>query len=431
MAFLGALGAGLSGIGSIFGSINSSNAQNNATAAAAQATQGQQQLTGEQLAIYQQLLQQYNQNAQPLQAPLSSQYGGLLAGDNSAAIAGADLNALGNPDAATGINVQGLTANALGYLSNPQNTTSQQIGQPIVSSLMSGASGNTNLGAETPGAISSLLSGGVTGTGSSPGVGADALNYYLNQAQNGGIDPTLQNNALRQQQTGFDTQLADVRNSIGGMSNIGAITGQMNTQDEQQRANLVAQMTGQSQQLRTGAMGSALSAAQGIDQQNNANTQTALGDAGNLDQQSLQYMLSALQSAGGLDAQTLQMLTGAQSMGSGQEQTDINNLNTAQSTNQSMLSQIQNYITQQQATAAGVAPGLQGVAQQYGNAAQTAAGNASAAANAPNPFAGLGSALSNYSSTRTPQPTTVNNNYAAPAPATATVSGDPTGLGWG
>jgi hypothetical protein len=437
MSFLGAAGAVLGGIGSIISAGDDASASKAATNAASQATAGQDQLTQQQLAIYQQLLQQYNQNVQPLQSGLGSQYAGLLGGDNSSSIAGADLNALQNPDSATGIDVSGLTSNALGYLSNPQATTSQQVGQPIVQSELAGAAGDTNLGAATPGAISSLLSGGVTGNGTSPGVGSTALNYYLNQAQNGGISQQLQQNALGQQQTGFDQNLADVRNSLGGTSNIGALTNQMTTQDEQARASLVAQMTGQSQQLETGAMGSALTAAQGIDNTTNANTQTALGDAGNLDTQSLQYMAQALQSAGGLDAQTLSMLTGAQSLGAGQEQTDIGNLNAAQSTNASLLAQIQNYLAQGQAGATGVATGLAGTAAQYGQAASTDANNAATLAGGSNPFSGLGTALANYAATsKAAAPATSTNNYYSNAvvdpnalsPSGVQISGDPTGL---
>jgi hypothetical protein len=438
MAFLPALGMGLSAIGGIIGSGQAASAQKAATNAAATATAGQQQLTQQQLAIYQQLLQQYNQNTQPLQSPLSQQYGGLLAGDNASGIASADLNALQNPDQATGINVNGLTGNALDYLSNPQDTTSQQIGQPIVSSLMAGGAGDTNLGKMTPDAIQSLLSGGVTGNGTGAGVGSTALGYYLDQAAHGGISQDLQNNALGQQSTANARNIGDIRNAMGGTSNIGALLNSQDLNNNQQTASLIAQLTGQSQQLRTGAMGSALSAAHGIDQATNQNTQSALNDAGNLDAQSLQYMINALQSAGGLDAQKLQMLTGAQTLGSGQQQTDLTNLNAAQSTNESMLAQIQNYLSQGQAGATGVAAGLQGVAGEYGAGAAAAAKNAALGATMPNPFTGLGNSISAYANRPQTAPTTVNNygatTYPGAPPASASnvqVSGDPTGLGWG
>lgn len=390
------IGGGLGLAGSIFGSSQQSSAANNATNAASQATAAQQQLTQQQLAIYQQLLQQYNQNVQPLQGPLGSEYGSLL---NTLNPTGTTQNAVGadtNPDQATGIPLQGLTGNALQYLSNPQDTLSQQVGGTLLPGLEGGAAGNTALGTLTPGAISSLLSGGVTGNGTSPGVGSAALQYYLNQAQNGGINPLLQQNALGQQQQGFDQQTADLRNSLGGETNINAVLGNVNTQDEQQRASLIAQMTGQSQQLENQAMGSAFSTGQAIDTQTNQGTEAALQAAGGLDAQSLQYALSALQSAGGLDAQTLQMLTGAQQLGSSAQQTQLGNLGNANTTTQNWLTQLQNYLAQGQAGATGVASGVGGVAGTYGGAATAAAGNAaslSAGAAANNPFTGLGNMI--------------------------------------
>lgn len=406
-----AIGLGLGAIGGIFGSINSSNSQNQATQAASAASAGQQQLTQEQLAIYQQLLQQYNTNVQPLQGPLGSEYGDIEQILNPASQTLNYENALANPDAGTGYQETTLTDNVLNYLQNTGGTHAEQVADLATPVLESGMQGNSNLGQMTPGAISSLLSGGITGNNANPGVGASAVDYYLNQAQNGGINPLLMNNALGQQSTANARDINDIRNSMGGTSNIGALLQNQNLNNNQSTASLIAQMTGQSAQMETAAEGSALTAAQSTDAANNSATNQALTAADNEDNQTLEYIMSTLQAAGGLDAQTMSMLTGAQAMGSQAEQTQLNNLGTAQATTGSLLSQIQNYLAQGQAGATGVATGLAGAASQYGQSATAAASNAAAAAAGTNPFAGLGSSLSNYaaykSATPTPAPTSL------------------------
>lgn len=406
MAFLPFLGAGLGALGSIFGSINSSNSQNEATQAAQQSSAAQNQISQQQLAIYQQLLQQYNQNVQPLQAPLGGEYESLLQSLNPQIVSDNYLNALQNPDQATGYDETDLNKQVLSYLQNPQATNAAATLGVEGQQLISGGQGQSNLGSVAPGAISGLLSGGLTGNASKPGVGASAVDYYLNQAQHGGINPLLINNALGQQSTSNARDINDIRNSMGGTSNIGALLENQNRNNSQSTAGLIAQLTGQSQQLETQAEGSALNAAQSTDAANNAATGQAVGTAGQLDQQNLQYMLAALQSAGGLDSQTMSMLTSAQQLGSNAEQTQLGNLGMANSTSQNLLAQIQNYIAQGQAGATGVASGLQGVGSQYGAAASGAAANAAAAAAAPNPFTGLGSSLINYSAPK--------NNAVAP-----------------
>lgn len=406
---IAAIGLGLGAIGGIFGSINSSNASNAATSAASQASAAQNQIDQQQLAIYQQLLQQYNTNVQPLQGQLGAEY--QSAEDTATPGLSAYANdALLNPDAATGINVSGLTQNALNYDSDVNDTYASSVYGDEIGDMLQGASGESVLGSTGQQNINSLLSGGLTGNTANPGVGASAVNYYLNQAQNGGINPLLMNNALGQQSTANAQDINNIRNAMGGTSNIGALLQNQNLNNNQSTANLIAQLTGQSQQLETAAEGSALGAAQSVDQQSSANTLQATNLESSIDQEELQYQLAALQSAGSLDTQRSQMINGAQALGSAAQQTQLGNVTSADAQQNALLAQIQNYLAQGQAGATGVATGLQGIGTQYGNSASAAATNAAADASGANPFAGLGTLLQGYGAAKTaatPAPTSL------------------------
>ena len=202
-----------------------------ANAAAAQATGAQNQIIQQLLPVLQQQLGNYENVVQPLQAPLAQGFENLLG-----------------------------------------QTTS----------------GNTQLAHLTPTVIQQLLSGGVTGAG----VGQDVLGYYQNQMHNGGIAPSLVQSALGSQQQGFDQRLNDIRNMLGGTTTEGARLEDLTLNQNMAQAQLLAQLTGQSQQLRDQAAGNALGAAQGIDQQTVQRLLSALGAGGNVDEQTLQNLLS-------------------------------------------------------------------------------------------------------------------------------------------
>lgn len=468
-----AVPAGLGLVGSIVGNNSANHAQQQAQQAAQQATDGQNALTQQQMALYQAMLGDYQKNYQPLEPGLAAQMGGQLGSLDMGQLLQQFLgaNMPGQTDAATGIPVQQTLQDVVSYLNNPGGTLSglNGVGGETLAGMQRGAAGGSNLGqitpqmiqqmlgsaagaqgvggqvmqglsqptnlqALTPGVQQGLLSGGVTGgSPGAPGTGAQALSFYGGEMQNG-LDPAVVNSAMGQQQVGFDRQLADVRNMLGGRSNIGAIMSDIGMQDEQSRAQLLSSLAAQNQGVRqqgaaglfgTGqamdsqsaqrmiqalAAGGQLDAqtaqnllsqygvAQGNNQMAQGAAQGALGAAGGLDQQQLQYLLGAQQTAGGIDAQTMQMLTQAYQLAQQGQNQVLGNFGNAYGAGNTALGNVQNYVGQGRNFLPGVASGIGGIADTYGQRAGQAAGNAAASASqaaATNPFSSLGSILAN------------------------------------
>lgn len=398
MAFLPALiGGGLGLIGSLISSNQNAHATQQASNAAQQGSQAETNLINQGLLpIYNQLSGDYSQFYQPYMPGFAGDLiNPLLQGNTLPNTSTIDTLASLFPqlrDALTGVGMQGITNNILGYDSNPQDTLSGLggVGGDALSTFLDP---NTNLASLTPGAIAGLDPSMLA----SNFVGANAAEpFFLNEAQNGFSPQTIQS-ALNPMDAQVDQQINTMRNSLGSATpNIAGLESDMGLQGLQAKAGILSNLAGENQMFQNQGMQSAFGTANTMDQLTRQSILDQLGVGGGLDQQTMQRLTAALQGAGGIDQLTQNMLNNAYNVGNQQQGNGMNYLGQSVNTQQGLFTDLQNYLDSGRNMLPGLASGIQNVAQMYGNAAGQAGQNAMMLGmNQSNPFSALGSIFAN------------------------------------
>lgn len=363
----------MSFISNILGSLDGANNQTHqgdiAAGNATNASNAQNQLIQQNLLpIYNQLLQNYNQNDQPLQGGTASQFGGELGNMNMGGSLGTAQNALMSPggtDAFSGLNESQVLDNDLNYLQNTGGTNLSSIGGNAMDMLATGAQ-----------------------IGPTQQQGQTALGFFNNEAQQG-LSPATMGASINQYDNSSQQQINSMRNQLGsGMPNQAGSLSDLGEQQFAGRANLESQMAGQNQGFQNTAMQNAFSTAQGMDTTNQNMLQGATNIAGSLDQQQQQMMGQA--TATGQNAQ----------------QTDLSNMLQGMGLDQNSMTQLMQYLNMGQSGLTGATSGIQGLANQYGQAATGAAGQAqgdyNAAGNTNSGFISTIAPLINFGGSKNP-----------------------------
>lgn len=310
------------------------------------------------------------------------------------------------------------------YLNDTQGTNTNTIGGAANQYLMDGRSNVA--GSVGMGALDQLAGP----TNLSSGVGQQAMAYYQNEAQHG-LDPSVSGAQINNYNNSSQRDINSMRNSLGaGIPNLAGTLSDLGERQFENRANLSSQLAGQDQGFRDNAMAQGFGAGQAIDNQqagramqsfgigqgvNSAdqsrfsqafqqgqgmdqNTQAMLSQAfsqgGQMDQQTAQMLQQYFQNAGNLDTQNFgresaaqgtannmdqqiqQMLTQGYGTANGQQQQQLANMNLGNNTEMGIMSMLQQYLGGGQQYLTGAAGGVNGLQQQYGNAAAGASQNA-------------------------------------------------------
>jgi len=340
---------------------------------------------------------------------------------NLAGATGQAQSYFGNPQA-TNMQAQGQQNNA--YLNNPGASNTSTIGGAANQYLMNGqtnTAGNVGLSA-----IDQL--GGPTNLNS--GVGQQALSYYGNEAMNG-LDPSVIGAQINNYNNSSQRDINSIRNSLGSSTpNIAGTISDLGEKQFENRANLSSSLAGQDQSFRDSAMaqgfgagqaidsqqasrigqqfstaqgvnqadqsrlGQAFSQGQGIDQNTQAMLSQAMQNSGQMDQQTSQMLQQYLQNAGNLDTQNFgrtqaaqgtansmdqqiqQMLGMGYDVSNQAQQQQLTNMGQGNQVGMNMMQMLEQYMAQGNAGLTGAATGINGLQQQYGNAAAGAAQNA-------------------------------------------------------
>lgn len=356
------------------GAIN--NAQNNAN----QATTAENQLIQGILPIYNTELSQFNQNYAPLMSGLGSEMQGLL-GENSLGdvsqimtLAGLDPSLR---DALTGIPGQGLTNNILSYDSSPGETLSG-IGGVGGTALSTYLNPNTNLASVTPGLESYF---GNPENTNLAGVTPGAASFYGNEALNG-LSPQSINAALNPYDVQSQQQINSIRNSLGDtLPNEAGTLEDLNLQNLQGRTGVLSSLAGENQLAQERGVQGLLGTAGGLDTQTAQMLSVLPSLSSGLDEQTMQRIAGAMQTAGGIDQMTQQMLDQAYGIGSQAEGLGMGYGGNSLTNEQSLLGDIQGFLSSGQGLLPGASGGLSSLAGLYGNAAGNAANQAFGLAN--------------------------------------------------
>lgn len=436
------MGAILPAIGAVSGVVGGIGQKNQQKAANGQAQQALNQGQSSLNSIQQMANQQgdaYNQFYKPLQGGLQSGMQSNLNSANSSLAqilpqlmqAGIDPHVIAK---ITGLDANALSQQAVQYLSNPNATNTQQVGQSVLGQQQN--TGGTNLAKAMPGAMDyfnnpntqlAQASGGVnnylqnTG-GTNLAQATPGAQGFFQQLQQNGMDPQAMQNAQSQVQQGISQQMNDARAHAQPGQNMNALQRDMMNQGITAQTNLAGNLAGQNQNYKIQGAQGALGAAQGLDSQTMqmlqtllgnksavdtqraGNVQSGLGAAQGMDAQTQQMLMNALQSAGIMDTNKSNMLQGAANAGSQYNQQAYNNLGNSATAGQNVLQGVQNYLGQGQGLLQSAGNQLSGVSQQAGVNGQVANQNAQKAGEG---FANsLGSTVNNVASlfpSKTPQ----------------------------
>lgn len=357
------------------GAINT--AQNNAS----QATAAENQLIQGILPIYNTELGLFNNNYAPLIGGLGGEMQGLLGNNELGNVS--QINTLADlmpslRDALTGIPMQGLTGNILQYDSNPQDTLSGLGG--VGGEALSGyLNPNTNLAGVMPGVESYFSNPQDTSLSQiTPG----ALGFYNNEAMHGLSPETIQS-TLNPLDVQTQQQINSIRNSLGDtVPNEAGLLQDLNLQGLQNKAGVLSNLAGENQLAQERGVQGEIGTAGNLDTQNAQMLSMLPGFASGLDQQTMQRLAGALQTAGGIDQLTQNMLDRAYGIGTQQEGLGMGYLGNGSSLQDTLLGDIQGFLSSGQGLLPGASGGLSSLAGLYGNAAGSAANTAFGLANA-------------------------------------------------